>query len=509
MKYVARTRLILLFILLNTWAVGQNLWRHKSGTSYGFYNDANSLVITHQYDDALNFNENLAAVKKNGKWGYINASNTTVIPFEYENAWYFTQGLAAVKKNGKWGYINELNSVIIPFSYSDAADFSDGLAWVEKNGSIGFISKDNEVVIPFEYNAATAFESGLAAVQKNGKWGFINKSNTVKIPFNYDNASFVVNGFAPVKFGSFWGYFDTYGNQVTDFVFSDPAEDHTTSKAFGDQYATYCYRQMDKYKKGDLEYGLYQEHLKKAVQIIRLKQTYPSKSDWALLAKYYDRIGDNENYKIAKKNSKDNSGGGGGGKGNFKRPVLYAAIAPVKWITYNKYKHHPFYGELSFKNIGLGARYNVITEYADPYRFGAWRDSEDENYPYSGKEYSGLLVFKKAMEKGLVPIMEVRYGKYNFSPIPVLLVPTSGGGSQMTTIAPQFETIDLSILLNYRKSYSIFFFDIGYSLGIGYKRWDYGFDRELYRTNIKRYDDYDLSPALMPFRFHFRAGLKL
>lgn len=500
---------LLVLILSDFTGFAQNLWRHKSGSSYGFYNDANSLVITHQYEDALNFNENLAAVKKNGKWGYINASNTTVIPFEYENAWYFTQGLAAVKKAGKWGYISESNTVVIPFTYSDAADFSDGLAWVEKNGQIGFISKDNEVVIPFEYNAATAFESGLAAVQKNGKWGFIDKKNTVKIPFTYDNASFVVNGFAPVKFGSYWGYFDTYGNQVTEFVFSDPTEDHTTTKAFGDAYAAYTYRQMEKYKKSDLQYGIYQEHLKKAVQLIRLKQSYPSKSDWALLAKYYDRIGDNDNYKIAKKNSKD-SNGSYNGKGNLKRPVLYAAVAPVKIAMRNKFHHMPFYGELSFKNIGLGGRYNTITSYADPYRFGAWRDSDDEDYPYSGKEYSGFLVFKKAMEKGLVPIMEVRYGKYNFEPIAVNLRQNGPFPPiNNTSIAPVFETIDVSILLNYRKSYSIFFFDIGYSLGVGYKWWDYGFDREQYRTDIKRWDEYDLSPALMPFRFHFRAGLKL
>jgi hypothetical protein len=482
-------------------ATAQNLYRHKSGSTYGFYDVNNTLKIAYQYDDALNFNENLAAVKKAGKWGYINPSNITVIPFEYDDAWYFTQGLAAVKKSGKWGYIDANNGVIIPFSYSDAADFSDGLAWVEKNAQIGFISKTNEVVIPFQYNAANSFESGLAAVQKNGKWGYINKSNSVVIPMRYDDATYINDGFAPVKFGSYWGYFDTYGNQVTDFTFSTHSDESFVNITFGNGYASYTYKQLDNYKKGDSEYGMYLDHLKKAVQIIRKNQSYFSYAEWKVLAKYYQKIGDNENYKIAKKNSK-----AGGSSGKLSRPVLYLGTAPLKLAMTNTYHHFPLYAELSGPKLGLGFRYNTITNYADKWKFGGWRDSEDENYPYSGKEYSGLMYFKG--KKNFKPGLEFRYGTYEFSPLSMTLTDKSTGLSVIENKSPKINTYDLTFILNFRKSWKFLYIESGYSFGLGYKKWDFGYDQGQFTNSLKRFEDKWMH-LQVPFRVQLRAGIRL
>lgn len=479
----------------------QHLYKHKNGSTYGFYDINNNLKITHQYDDALNFNENLAAVKKNGKWGYINSSNTSVIAFEYDDAWYFTQGLAAVKKSGKWGYIDANNKVIIPFNYTDASDFSDGLAWVEKNAQIGFISKTNDVVIPFEYNAANAFESGLASVQKNGKWGYINKSNKVVIPFSYDDAVYVTDGFAPVKFGSYWGYYDTYGNQITDFKFSTHNEiGFNTNSTFGKAYAAYCYQQLDNYKKGELTYGIYIEHLKKAIQIITKNQSYFSKDEWKLLAQYYQKVGDDINYKLAKKNAKNKS------SFNSSKPLIYLGTAPLKLALINKYHHMPFYAEIGNRKFALGARYNIITDYPDKWRFGGWRDQEDENLPYSGKEYSGIMYFKGS--KDFRPGMELRYGKYEFSPFTTTLTNKSNNASSNKEIAPIINTYDITMLFNYRKSWKIFYYEIGYSFGLGYKKWDFGYNQDEYTNSMKRFED-KWNNIQVPFRMHFRAGLRL
>ncbi len=480
----------------------QNLYKHKNGSTYGFYDNSNNLKITHQYDDALNFNENLAAVKKNGKWGYINSSNVTVIAFTYDDAWYFTQGLAAVKKSGKWGYIDANNTTIIPFNYTDASDFSDGLAWVEKNAQIGFISKTNDVVIPFEYNAANAFESGLASVQKNGKWGYINKSNKIVIPFSYDDAVYVTDGFAPVKFGSYWGYFDTYGNQVTDFSFTSHTEiGFNNNSTFGKNYAAYSYKQLDNYKKGDFTYGIYLEHLKKSIQIITKNQSYFSKDEWKLLAQYYQKVGDDANYKLAKKNAKNKNP-------NYRtaKNHLYLGTAPVKLAFTNKYHHLPLYAEFGNYKFALGARYNIITEYPDKWRFGGWRDQEDENLPYSGKEYSGIMYFKASKE--FRPGLEFRYGKYEFSPFSTSLTNKTTNATSIQNISPLINTYDLSFILNYRKSYKIFYYELGYSYGLGYKKWDFGYNQDEFSNSMPRFED-KWSHLQMPFRIHFRAGLKI
>ena len=65
-------------------------------------------------------------------------------------------------------------------------------------------------------------------------------------------------------------YFDTYGNQITDFSFSTHNEiGLNNSSTFGKSYAAYCYKKLDNYKKSDFTYGIYIEHLKKALQIIK------------------------------------------------------------------------------------------------------------------------------------------------------------------------------------------------------------------------------------------------
>ena len=56
---------------------------------------------------------------ESGKYGYYNSSKTLVIPSQFDNALAFNQGLAAVKKAGKWGYINETGSLIIEYLYDD------------------------------------------------------------------------------------------------------------------------------------------------------------------------------------------------------------------------------------------------------------------------------------------------------------------------------------------------------------------------------------------------------
>lgn len=503
-------KLILPILLLVAYASNaQDYYRHKSGDKYGFRSGDKTLIIEYQYEDALNFNENLAAVKKKAnsfqtvaKWGYIDPANTVVIPFMYDDAWYFTEGLAAVKFTGFWGYIDKNNTTIIKFEYDDAADFSEGLAWVQKDGKIGYITKSNKVAIPFEYNAAMAFSSGVAGVQKNGKWGVINKDNKVIIPFEYSEIGYAKEGFIPVK-NSNWAYFDTDGNQLTDFTFySHDEENFKPDAAFAWKYADYTYTKLKSLSKSSSEYYTYQANLRKATALIREKQTYIYISEWKKLADYYKLLGDKEKYNEARKKSK-------GGGGSSKTPHLIVGTAPAK-LAYTQLKHIPVTAELTLGKLIIGGRYDKIDEFAEKYRFNQWDHSGDDEYvkyPYSGREIGGYVL--GYADKGMRIGLEYRNGQYNFNPFLLTVSPVNGGFASTRTVAPTFQTHDLTLHQSYRKYYKIFYYEFGMSYGLGIKSWNLGYDTKEYTAQIERWNPEDWTKLMVPFRFHFRVGFRL
>ena len=220
------------------------------------------------------------------------------------------------------------------------------------------------------------------------------------------------------------------------------------------------------------------------------------------MAQYYQKIGDDDNYKMAKKNAKKKSTN----FYNYKKPHLYVGTAPLKLALINKYHHMPFYAEIGNPKFAVGARYNIITDYPDKWRFGGWREQDDENLPYSGEEYSGILYFRASKE--FRPGMEFRYGQYQFSPFTTTLTNKSNFASTTKEIAPIINTYDLTLLLNYRRSWKILYYEIGYSFGFGYKKWDFGYNQEEFTNSMSRFED-KWSHLQMPFRFHFRAGIKI
>lgn len=141
-------------------------------------------MVYEKYAEALSyrFHEGRMKVKKNGKYGFVNDQVTEVIPCQYDEAMEFENDLVSVKKNGYWGYINTNNEQIVPFGYKKVYPFSNGMAAVlNETDSIGFINTFGLIAIPFEYDneGTPAFrENGLCKVRKNGKWTFIDKQGT-------------------------------------------------------------------------------------------------------------------------------------------------------------------------------------------------------------------------------------------------------------------------------------------------------------------------------------------
>jgi hypothetical protein len=88
----------------------------------GYIDKTGNLIIKPVFDDAMYFNEGLAAVfigkRFEGKWGYIDTSGKMVIEPQFENALFFSGGLANVSPptgeeiKGIWGYIDKSGKIV-------------------------------------------------------------------------------------------------------------------------------------------------------------------------------------------------------------------------------------------------------------------------------------------------------------------------------------------------------------------------------------------------------------
>ncbi|MBP9091072.1 WG repeat-containing protein [bacterium] len=121
----------------------------KQGSHYGrqYFDKNGKLAIAQEFNDALRFNEGLAAVQVgNGidqRWGYIDKAGKFVIQPIYAKASPFHEGLACVgfwndkmdnRYSGsncdtlRFGYINKQGKFVIPPIFMHAYSFSEGLA---------------------------------------------------------------------------------------------------------------------------------------------------------------------------------------------------------------------------------------------------------------------------------------------------------------------------------------------------------------------------------------------
>jgi hypothetical protein len=75
------------------------------GDKHGFVTKDGKLVVALIYDDALHFNEDMAAVKA-GKWGFIDTTGFEVVIPQYSDANSFNDGLALIGKDNRYGFVD-------------------------------------------------------------------------------------------------------------------------------------------------------------------------------------------------------------------------------------------------------------------------------------------------------------------------------------------------------------------------------------------------------------------
>lgn len=156
------------------------------------------------------------------KYGFANEQGKLIIPAIFDEAYNFQNDLALIKQNGKYGYINPQGNTVIAPAFADAWGFNDDLAKVSIDNKIGFINKQGELVIKPQFDDSKDwFESGVLAVfdKTARKWGMINKTGKLITPYAYDFMDEPKSGRVLVGKNMFggedgvrFGYLDLVGN---------------------------------------------------------------------------------------------------------------------------------------------------------------------------------------------------------------------------------------------------------------------------------------------------------
>jgi len=113
---------------------------------FGFATEDQTIKIACDYEAALEFRPNTAAVKKGGKWGYILPTGHTLIDFRFQDAQSFQNyGLAPVKLNGKWGFIDYEGKFVYEPTYDSVKISEDLTCRLFKNGGIYILGIDKKI----------------------------------------------------------------------------------------------------------------------------------------------------------------------------------------------------------------------------------------------------------------------------------------------------------------------------------------------------------------------------
>jgi uncharacterized protein (TIGR02145 family) len=120
----------------------------KTTGDYGYKDSNGQWAISPQFDDAIDFSENLAAANRDGLWGFVDRNGQEKIPFQYYAAERFSQGLAWVAdKDRKYGYIDTTGETAIRFIFDSASHFdAAGEAWAEQDGKGFYINREGECI---------------------------------------------------------------------------------------------------------------------------------------------------------------------------------------------------------------------------------------------------------------------------------------------------------------------------------------------------------------------------
>ena len=107
----------------------------KQNEAYYLYSSTGEKISDTGFEEVRCFaSSQPAAVCQNGAWGYVDQAGSMVISPQYDQAESFACDLAPVQIDGKWGYIDQANRIRILAEFKEAKPFSPvGSAAIRRN----------------------------------------------------------------------------------------------------------------------------------------------------------------------------------------------------------------------------------------------------------------------------------------------------------------------------------------------------------------------------------------
>ncbi|MDX1629327.1 MAG: WG repeat-containing protein, partial [Fulvivirga sp.] len=194
-----------------------------------YINKQAQIVIEGPFRSAFPHSEGLARVQnaENRKYGFIDLQGNVIIDYKFDDALDFQNGLAAAAiiedNKEKWGFINKKGQWQIAPQFHEVGSFHEGLAWAQtkpekqKNGYYsltGAINKSGEWKIKPLIKEIKDFSEGLAPARKDWDWGYINKNGTWKVGAEFDEAKPFSESLGVVKNDDGWFFIDQQGKKA-------------------------------------------------------------------------------------------------------------------------------------------------------------------------------------------------------------------------------------------------------------------------------------------------------
>lgn len=223
---------------------------NESG-SYGYKNEQGEIVIAPAYDEAEEFENDVAVVRVDDRHGLIDQSGKIVIPCEFyslyayrngwvkaekdkidylytsrgqlmlqlpEVTWWYVpeEGIIRAKKDTGWGTMNMSGETIIPFIYASLGPCING--WLsyfdDEDRKWGWLDKQGDVMVPAEH-----LEVG---VWSKKYWWSRNKNGYTLYDYNcnvicdegWTKIAEPAKGMAAVKTADGWKFIDEHFNTV-------------------------------------------------------------------------------------------------------------------------------------------------------------------------------------------------------------------------------------------------------------------------------------------------------
>ena len=217
---------------------GPHLYPVIKEGKWGYIDAEGELVVSPQYDHAMDYHNGYAYVTKGDKNWILNSKGEIAFEcaiFDYKP---FSEGFAAGTMAGGWRFFDPKGEML-PGKFANVRSFSEGLAGIQLKGESdranlwGYIDAQGEIVIPARYYWAGDFSDGLAPVcfskYPPGEWGYIDKSGRVVIDGKFESAASFSEGLAKVGVGkNNFGYIDKKGEYVIQprpFMMANPFHD--------------------------------------------------------------------------------------------------------------------------------------------------------------------------------------------------------------------------------------------------------------------------------------------